>query len=377
MSLLDRIKFDGLTSKEWIVYRYPGEQFKLGSILIVGQGQACVFIKGGQICDVFLPGTYNLSTNNLPVLNKIVNLPFGSKTPFSAELYFINTTTKLDMRWGTVDPILVIDPKYSVRVHVRAFGQFGLKIENYGLFISETVGALGNTAISYKKVMDYFKGVLVTKVKSTIADYIINQKISIFEISAKLDDISNFVAEKIKDEFERFGFNIRNFFIESINCPDEDFEQVNKILEKKASFDIIGDQRYATMRSFDVYEGAANNQSGTAGTLLAGGIGIGMGANMMNSGVGTPPPIGMAHRQEAFIYCPNCNSKNTSDSKFCNSCGENLGSKKVRCIKCNVEIEENSLFCNICGAPQKLKCKCGAELAPNDKFCSVCGEKVE
>ncbi len=377
MKILDRIKFDGLTSKEWLIYRYPGEQFRLGSVLVVGPGQACVFVKGGQICDVFLSGTYNLQTNNLPILNSIVNLPFGGQTPFTAELYFVNTTTKLDMRWGTVDPIVVIDPKYSVRVHVRAFGQFGLKIKDYSLFISEVIGALGNTAISYKKVMDYFKGVLVTKTKSAIADAIINQQISIFEIAAKLESISEFTADKIRSEFEKFGFNVRNFFIESINCPDEDFEQVNKILEKKASFDIIGDQRYATMRSFDVYEGAANNNNGTAGVLLAGGLGVGLGANMMNAGAGMMPGTGLAHQQEAVIYCPKCNAKNAYGSKFCNSCGENLGPKKVKCIKCNAEIEEGSAFCNSCGAPQKRQCKCGAELAPGAKFCSVCGEKVE
>ncbi len=377
MKILDRIKFDGLTSKEWLIYRYPGEQFRLGSVLVVGPGQACVFVKGGKICDVFLSGTYNLQTNNLPILNSIVNLPFGGQTPFTAELYFVNTTTKLDMRWGTVDPIVVIDPKYSVRVHVRAFGQFGLKIKDYSLFISEVIGALGNTAISYKKVMDYFKGVLVTKTKSAIADAIINQQISIFEIAAKLESISEFTADKIRSEFEKFGFNVRNFFIESINCPDEDFEQVNKILEKKASFDIIGDQRYATMRSFDVYEGAANNNNGTAGVLLAGGLGVGLGANMMNAGAGMMPGTGLAHQQEAVIYCPKCNAKNAYGSKFCNSCGENLGPKKVKCIKCNAEIEEGSAFCNSCGAPQKRQCKCGAELAPGAKFCSVCGEKVE
>lgn len=377
MALLDRIKFDGLSSREWLMYRFPGEEFRLGSVLIVGQGQVAVFIKGGQICDVFTPGTYTLSTSNLPILNKIINLPFGGKTPFTAEIYFINTTTKLDMRWGTIDPIILIDPKYSVRVHVRAFGQFGLKIEDYTLFVSEIVGALGNTAVNYKKVMDYFKGVLVTKVKTAIADAIINQKISIFEIAAKLEAISDYSLEKVRDEFAQYGFTVRNFFIESINCPDEDFEQVNKILEKKAEFDIIGDQRYATMRSFNVYEGAANNANGAAGTLLAGGLGVGMGVNMMSAGAQmAAPSTAQAQPQSDGVFCPQCNTKNSSGAKFCSNCGAVFGKAKVKCIKCNAEIEEGSAFCNNCGAPQKVKCKCGAELAPGAKFCSSCGEKV-
>lgn len=369
MAILDRIKFDGLTSREWLVYRYPGENFNTGSVLIVGLGQVAVFIKGGKICDVFTPGTYTLSTDNIPLLSKLVNLPYGRKTPFTAEIYFINTTTKLDMYWGTTDPILVIDPKYYVRVHIRAFGQFGLKIQDYTTFISELIGALGNAAVNYKKVLDFYKGVLVTKVKSVIADVIINQKISIFEISAKLELISAQTHDSIRSEFERYGFSVPNFYIQSINCPDEDFEQINKILEKKASFEIIGDDRYATMRSFDVYEGAAKNQNGTAGAILAGGVGIGMGAQLASN---IKPEV-------AKIICPNCGSKNEQGAKFCSSCGGAMTKPKSFCPECGAEVASDAGFCSNCGASLKrtVKCECGAELAPGAKFCAVCGRKVD
>lgn len=90
MAIIDRIKYDGNSNgSQWLIYKCPSEQFVLGSQLIVNQGQEALFFKGGEALDLFGPGTHTLSTGNLPILNKLVNLPFGGKTPFSAEIYYI------------------------------------------------------------------------------------------------------------------------------------------------------------------------------------------------------------------------------------------------------------------------------------------------
>lgn len=372
MAILNRIKFDGLTSREWLVYRYPGEDFVLGSSLIVGEGQVAVFIKGGQICDIFYPGSYILNTNNLPVLNGIVNLPYGGKTPFTAEIYYINTTTKLDMHWGTTDPIQLIDPKYFVRLHIRAFGQFGLKIIDYSKFIKELIGALGSSAVNYKKVIEFYKGVLVTKIKTIISDLIINDKISAFEVAPKLEEISKKAHISLEGEFESYGFQLKNFYIQSINFPDEDFNQINKILEDKAQFEIMGDNRYAAKRSFDVYEGAAKNESGIAGAFAAGGVGLGMGAGMASNVRFDASPDSTA------VYCPKCHGRNEAGQKFCSSCGESLVARRAKCYKCGEEISEKAVFCSNCGASLKKKvCDCGQELEPGAKFCPNCGKGAE
>lgn len=376
MAIIDRVKFDGLASRDWLVYKYPGDTLVLGTQLIVNEGQVAVFLKGGKICDIFLPGTHTLSTGNLPILNSVVNLPFGSKTPFTAEIYYINTVTKLDLNWGTSDPIQIIDPKYFVRLRVRAFGQLGLKISDYSLFITELVGSLKQAdAVRFEKILEFYKGVLISKVKTIIADIIINQKISALEISAKLDDISKLSSELLIPEFEKFGFKITNFFIKSINFPEDDFNQINKILEDRAAFEIMGDNRYATKRSFDVYEGAANNSGGVAGAFVAGGVGLSAGmamgssfGNVMNTTPGTT--------QGADLKCPKCNFPYKEGSKFCNSCGEKLGSKT--CPKCNAVVSSGSKFCNECGQSLETKvCTCGTLLQPDAKFCSNCGRKVE
>ena len=148
-------------------------------------------------------------------------------------------------------------------------------------------------------------------------------------------------------EFGKYGFTVANFFIQSINFPDEDFEKINKLLEDKAAFEIMGDGRYTTKRSFDVYEGAANNQSGVAGAFAAGGIGLGaamgMGASM-NQTIGNP-----IHRE------------NTKE-----------------CIVCKARIPINSKFCPECGSDNsELICECGKKLIRGVKFCPECGKKAQ
>ena len=93
MEIINRIKFDGPgNGGQWLIHKCPSDQFVLGSQLIVNQGQEALFFKGGEALDLFSPGTHTLSTGNLPLLHKLVSLPFGGKTPFTAEIYYINKT---------------------------------------------------------------------------------------------------------------------------------------------------------------------------------------------------------------------------------------------------------------------------------------------
>lgn len=386
MALIDRIKFDGLATRNWLVYKYPGEEFVLGTQLIVGEGQVAVFFKGGQACDLFTAGTHTLSTANLPIIKNIVNIPFGGQTPFTAEIYFVNKTTKLDMNWGTVDPIQVIDPKYKTKLRIRGFGQFGIRIIDFRLFLTELIGAMGSSeVISFEKIMKFFKGLLMTKVKTIIADAIINKGISALEITAKLEEISNFGMEKVTSEFQRFGLQVVNFFVESINFPDEDFETINKILTERAAFDIIGDNRYVSKRSFDVLETMAGNE-GTLGTLAGAGVGLGAGIGMGSALTGVAPvlhPTAAAEQsnlktQTQSLICNMCKNDNPVGSVFCLECGNKL-ILNVTCSGCGKEISQQQKFCNYCGIPvitKKICTECGTEVSIDSKFCGKCGKSI-
>lgn len=375
MVLFDRIKFDGLVNRDWIIFKYPIENIRLGSALIVNEGQVAIFVKGGELCDVFPAGSHVLSTHNLPLIHHLVDFAFDSKSPFTAEIFFINLTNKLDLYWGTSDPIQLIDPKYFVKLRIRAFGQLGLRINDYLVFFRELVGGLNaNEIVQYEKVLDYFKGLIVTYIKTELANKIIREKISALEISTELTNISTSLKEMVKTEFDHFGFDLVNFHIQSINFPDEDFEQINTILADRAKFEILGDNRYVTKRSFDVYENAANNQNGIAGAALAGGIGLGAGQMAMNS---MANQVGAMDHQQASIICQNCHGQITATSKFCPLCGDALTKPTISCSDCHHENSEDSRFCAGCGKNlQKRVCTCGTELATGAKFCNNCGEKT-
>lgn len=376
MAILDRVKFDGLKSRNWIIYKYPSEKLVFGTQLIVSEGQVAIFVKSGKVTDIFTPGNYILHTNNLPILQGLINMPYGGNTPFTAEIYFVNTTTKLDLFWGTSDPIQLIDPKYFVKLRVRAFGQTALKLNDYRMFFTELIGGMTqNDIVNYDKIKNFYKAIIVTKVKTIIADTIIKNKISPLEIATELENISERVKEKITEELKKYGFSVINFYVSSINFPDEDFEKINKILQDKAAFEIMGDGRYATKRSFDVYEGAANNENGVAGAFVAGGIGIGAGigiANTMNNNVVSPG------QNAGFIECNVCHAQVPSSSKFCNECGARVEKTIIACSKCGTKNPVGSRFCVECGNNLLIKkCVCGSEIEGNIKFCSNCGRKVE
>lgn len=347
MAIIDVVRFDGLKSRDWLFYKYPSEDLVAGTQLIVQEGQAAIFVKDGQLADIFFAGTYTLQTDNLPILKTLINLPFGGRTPFSAEIYFVNIATKLDIHWGTSDPIQLVDPKYYVRLHIRAFGQMGLRIADPITLFRELVGAMQKSdLVKIDKIKEYYRGILVIKVKTAIANAIISNGISALEISAKLEELSEKVKAEIEMAFEYFGFKVANFYIQSINFPDEDFEKINKILEDKAAFELMGDGRYATKRSFDIYEDAANNQNGVAGAFAAGGMGVGAAVGMgssMNQVVGNP-----VQRKET-----------------------------KKCISCQAQIPVTSKFCQECGANNsEMICECGNKLSPGAKFCSECGKKI-
>lgn len=350
--MIDVVKFDGIKNRNWIVYKFPSDQLVYGTQLIVQEGQVAIFVKGGQICDVFFPGTHGLDTYNLPILKTIVNIPFGGKTPFSAEIYFLNTVNVLDLKWGTLDPIQLIDPKYNVRLRIRAYGQMGLKLQKPALFFKELIGGIGfNSIVEYDKTIEFCRGKIVLKIKTLIAQKIISQKISALEISTQLEELSQSMVEEISDIFDQYGLGVVNFFINSINFPDEDFEKINQILQDKAAFDIMGDNMYKTKRSFDVYEGAATNENGVAGAFAAGGIGLGAAMNIganMNSTMGNP--LGNNEPAGEYIICPSCSTKNLNGVKFCSECGHKYAANT---------------------------CSCGEKLSPNQKFCPECGKKVE
>ena len=301
MALIDIVKYQAEENE--FIWKFPSDDLRIGTQVIVNPAQHAFFIKGGVILDEFSGGTHTIKTSNIPLLNKLINLPFGSDSPFQAEVWYVNLISKLDNKWGTTTPILLEDPKYGIIIPVRAFGQYGFKISNPRIFLKTLTGNL--PSFSAGKVQEYFKGKIISSLTSLISKKLIKDNISILEINILLEELSLFCQEKISDEFKKFGLEIVNFYFLSINVPLED-PSIIKLKEAKdlaAKVKITGKELYQMDRSFDVLDNAAKNEGGIAGNLMGAGLGLGTALNIgsqianitsnmnTNNSFQTPPPI--------------------------------------------------------------------------------------
>ena len=286
MAIIDRVKWDGSPSE--IAFRFPSDELSTWTQLIVNETQEAFLVHGGIYEGPFGAGRHTLATENIPLLTGLMKLPFGGKTPFSAEVWFVNKITNLDIKWGTPDPIQVEDPKYKIMVPVRAFGQYGVKVNNPKKFLLKLVGTV--PSFDSLTLSNYFKGVLVTKIKDKIAKVIIENGVSVLEISTKLIDISNDLKTALHEDTDEYGIEITQFNVNSINVPEDDEAVITLkgALARKAAMNIVG-TNYQQERSFDVLEAAASNE-GAAGSVMGAGMGMGM-------GVGIGAPMGLAMNQ--------------------------------------------------------------------------------
>lgn len=401
MALIDVIKYEG--NPNTLAWKHPNAELGTWTQLIVNESQEAVLYKGGQALDWFGPGRHTLETANIPVLSKLVNIPFGGKSPFSAEIWYVNKVNTLDVKWGTPTPIQLQDPKYNVFVPLRAFGQFGIKVGDAKVFLTKLVGTL--TSFSTDNIVKYFRGVYLTMVKDAIAEYLIKEKVPILEINAYILELSESLSASISPKLEEFGIELVNFYVNDISVPEDDTAviQLKAALAKRAEMDIIG-YSYTQERSFDTMESAASNPGGGAAPIMGAGMGMAMGVgmgNVMGGAMGnigqnldaTPkakcphcdgeistgakfcPNCGKTPVLEANVaLCPKCGSSNKAGTKFCTECGNLL--VKV-CAKCGATLGDKQKFCPECGESTIKRCECGAELNGNQKFCPECGKKVE
>lgn len=379
MAIVNIIKYDGGIDE--FIWKYPYDEIGTWSQLIVNETQEAILVKDGKICDIFKAGKYTLDTKNIPILNKIINIPFGNESPFKVEIWFVNKRVNLDIKWGTSTPIQLQDPKYGIFIPVRSFGQFGIKLEDSKTFFTKLIGT--KNSFNRSEINNYFRGVYLSKVKDIISSYIVNKKISILEINSYIIELSDYIKKSLIPLFDVYGISLVNFFINDINVPDED-ESVKKLktaLAKRAEMDIVG-YNYLQERSFDTLEGAAKNSSnGIGNSFMGAGIGMAMGVGLgntfnenFNSNIITQKNTDLKNKE--YVVCKKCGQKNLKGTKFCPECGA-LQYKK--CSKCGaIQEKENAKFCFECGAPLLKKCnKCNTVLSDETKFCPECGTKVE
>ena len=268
----ERIKKDGLASiikyegdNNTLIWKHPIEDFNFGSQLIVHESQEAVFFRDGQALDTFGPGRYTLETQQLPILEKFYKLPTDTERTFHSEVYFINKTVQMAIKWGTPDKVRFIDPLTSTPLELGASGEMNITVDNGRKLLIKLVGTTGGIAWGdgagfTKSLQSSFRPLIANAVKTNLPAVIKQNEIDILEIDEKLDIISQSLCGKIKAGFEEYGLTIAQFYVTNVLLPEDDpnFKRIrelhtvilqSKVLQAQAAVKTVEAQTTAQYRT--------------------------------------------------------------------------------------------------------------------------------
>lgn len=330
-TFLDVIEHHDPTGQE-MVARVPADgsaETNFGSQLVVQQSQEAVFFRDGQALDVFGPGRHTLKTQNIPLLSKLINAPFGGTSPFRVAVVFVNKKTFIDQKWGTREPVAFRDSELGL-VRLRAFGTYGLRIKDSQLFVNTVVGSQGR--YSTAALSDFYRDIIVSRLNDLMGE---TMK-SILDLPSVYDELGTAAKARISEDFAKYGLDLTDFYVGAITPPEE----VQKKLDERAAMGALGNlDAYMKFKTAQAIGDAAQNEGGVAGAGIGVGLGAGLGAMLPGmiqgamQGQGQGP--GAAQGQGAAAgaggaaaagakFCSQCGNPLPAGAKFCPGCGAKL-----------------------------------------------------
>lgn len=298
MSVWDKIKGEFIDIVQWtddtqntMVYRFEryGNQIKNGAQLTVREGQVAVFVSEGQIADVYTPGMYTLTTENMPILSTLKGWKYGFNSPFLAEVYFVNTKRFTDLKWGTMNPIMMRDTDFGI-VRVRAFGSYVIQVKDAAEFLRKVVGTSGE--FTAEDISTQIRNLIVSR----FSDVIGQAKIPVLDLAGKYQEMGDFLTKNVGPSVEEYGLELVTMLIENISLPPE----VEEAIDKRSSMGAVGN-----LDNYMKFQ-AANSLENAGGTSEA--FSAGLGFSMANqfaqqmgqqnqqqqAAPGGPPPVPQA-----------------------------------------------------------------------------------
>lgn len=299
MALWDKLMGELVDIVEWLddsnntlAYRFERYQneIKYGAKLVVREGQVAAFISEGKLADVFRPGTYELTTQNLPILATLRGWKYGFNSPFKAEVYFCSTRKFTDLKWGTPGPAMMRDSEFGL-VRATAFGIYAIRVKDAGIFVRDLVGT--DNRFTTDEIQENLRGKIGLRIKEIMPEL----GIPVIELEAKVAELGARLRERLSPEFEGLGIELVEVQVQDIGLPEE----VEKAIDKRGAMAAIGNlQAYAQYETASAIRDAANNPGGAAGAGVGIGAGVAMGAQMINAmtghaaGLGGAPAAGAA-----------------------------------------------------------------------------------
>ena len=368
---LENIEWFDDTGKE-LVHRIPQKgsgEIKYGAQLTIRDSQAGVFFYQGKALDAFGPGRHTLKTANIPILTKILSLPWGLSSPLRAEVYMVNLKVFTNLKWGTRDPVAFKDSELGL-IRLRAFGVFNLQVMQPVLFINSLVGTQGMYTTG--EIEEYLNRVIVSRFNDYMGDTID----SILNLPAKYDELSTGLSKRLQEDFSRFGLGLAHLYINAITPPTE----VQKAIDDRSRMGVFQDMnKLMQMKAAMAMEKASESEGG-AGPGMGMGMGLMMPAMFSQYFTGAQAATPQAEAPETTT-CPDCQNAIPQNAKFCPQCGHQQ-LVFSQCTKCGKNLTPSAKFCPRCGQPAaekqepKFCSQCSTENEPDSMFCNQCGEKL-
>ena len=418
MALFNVIKYEGDNST--FIWKHPQEDFNILSQLIVHESQEAIFFKDGEALDLFGPGRYTLKTQNIPLLTDMLKLTTGGRSPFHCEIYFINKTEEMAIKWGTSSRIQYMEPNYNFPLSVGASGEMSLQAADSRKLLLKLVGT--EAELGKEGLTNYFRAFLMTRIKSYFGEVMDRDDISIFELDRHLVEFSDAIKALLEPDFADYGISLEKFMVTTIVRPEGE-EQYEKFKElhfrqyadikeaeieqqrelinaeteaKKITIDAqaqakkrkIEGYSYKQERGFDVAEKVAENEAVGEYTNMGVGLGTMVGVGGKMAGVvndamdDTLTPDG---KQRDAIQDNAQPDNEVSDRAPSHENAEAIKGTEgaalpdAFCAECGAKLLPGALFCDKCGAavekPDEKCSECGYTFTRPGKFCPKCGAK--
>lgn len=314
-------------SNQSLIARVPESgtaAIQYGAQLIVQQNQEAIFFRDGRAMDSFGPGRHTLTTANIPILGKLLTIPF-EKSPFQACVYFVGKQTFIDQRWGTRTPITIKDPQFGI-VRLKGYGKFAYRVVDGSLLLNTIVGTQGK--FTTDEILNYLRDVII----AGLTDLLASSGIGLLDMPARMDDLSAAARIKLGDQFSKYGLELTEFFISSVTAPEE----VQKAIDARASMAVLGD-----LRAYATYS-AANAMQAAGAAGMQGPMGFGMGMMVPNmlqpqnasGGTASAPVVGPVQLDFIGARVPNASDLATSIK----SAGEKMGWSIQQSDSANLQI---------------------------------------
>jgi len=332
--------------------------------LIVRDSQLAVFFKDGHAADSFSTGRHTLSTLNIPILTRLLSIPWGFTSPFRAEVYFINTKNFINLKWGTRTPVTFKDSKLGF-VRLRGHGVYSMRIAEPMLFLNSVVGR--QAIYTTGDIQDYLRDVIIARLNDLMGERLD----SILDLPKQYTELAKELATIVRVEFQKYGLEILDFYISSITPPEE----VGQMIDQRSGMEAVGD--LDKFLKFEMARGISGTTgAGSVGSMMgvAGGVGLMMPAMM--SKVFSPEQTDLRRESLSTVTCPKCHTDTPDQSRYCYRCGHSMVAQNI-CPACRKDLPTEAAFCLHCGVKldAKVHCPhCSMEMLPGSKFCGNCGK---